>query len=147
MLTRKFPNIHFPSIGNMKIYKFHGKTYYIYLIEKLDKYSERYCDWQIKCDILSLIAKNFYANYDPFYSIEKNFLWNNYYDPLTQKECKEFVESLKKDTSMLNALQTIGVYAAATGTVVDIHNDNVMMRNNKVIVFADPLAFYKKFHK
>ena len=122
-LTKKFPNPHFPMIGNMKLYKHGPEKYHIYLIEKLDPIDET----PDMNDLVSLMD-NYAANWRQF-ELEKFKKW---YEPST-------VDYLETHPKLREALEIIGGYSK--GHMIDIHNKNVMKRTDGTLVITDPLAY------
>lgn len=130
LLTKKFPNLHFPKIENAKILRYNGEKYYVFLIEKLipvtlsdlkieNKIIARNC-----FDSLNKIVKN------PNKSIEDLNL--NLDGRPTLKNL------LEGNKSLIEALRTIG--KNSHGYMIDIHMQNIMKRKDGTLVIIDPLA-------
>ena len=118
-LTRKFPNVHFPRIGNMKV-MFLGpsaRKCYIYLIEKLEEIPTRHSqDWK----------------YDT-YLFSGYIATNEKVDIL--KKCKT---DAVKEQSFVDALTILKHHKK--NFRVDLHNENLMQRKDGTIVIIDPFA-------
>ena len=129
-LIQRFPNRHFPKIGDIKQINFHEKRYYIYTIEKLYKITS----------IPSEIGPDRVANF-----LEKI---TDYPDlPVTELledwrfSTREFKKWAASQPSLIKACQFLGHNAPHAG--IDLHAGNIMQRRDGTIVIADPFAFYQ----
>src|SRR6516165_2742496 len=113
LICRKYPNPHFPKIGNMKYQKIGRYRYYMYMIEKLDEVLEN--------DEIENIAA-FIQDYS------NNLEWS------AEDMLKEYriQDSQYFDKELITACQILGKHAAPSG--IDIHGGNLMMRGNTVII-------------
>jgi len=122
LLASKFPNEHFPKIGNAKIIKVQTMNYRIYAIEKLSpfqdkldaKYIAGFCKWSVKTqDDLQ-----YQLNYG--------------------KQVEESVAGLRGQTAgLISACQILKKYGS--GFHIDIHSNNIMLRG-RTSVITDPFT-------
>jgi hypothetical protein len=128
-LTRKFPNPHFPKIGNMKVitgpqrHTMRGSAlprekFYIYLIEKLEEISYRSdYDWR-----------------DNIYDCKKYIAGELSLDELQ----RELSSSALREQSFIDALTILT--NNNKGFRADLHYENIMQRQNGTLVIIDPYA-------
>ena len=117
LLTRKFPSIYYPKIGNMKVIHADNKKYYIYLIERLTPTTGSF---------RNTYAADFrWIAESPKYDLEELF------------EDKEILKYFKKRPKLVEALRICGTYAGKFR--IDIHKNNIMMRSD-IPVIIDPYA-------
>ena len=120
MLTHKFPNPHFPVIGNMKLVKIGKVSYYVYLIEKLNYNAPN--ELPLTPDIYNYVIKH-----------PEN-------DLSTLSEYTR--EKLKQEPLFLEALRIIG--SNAKKSRIPLHPDlttaNIMKRDDGTLVISDPLS-------
>lgn len=131
LLTKKFPNKHFPNIGNMKLIINKSpknssiKKYYLYLIEKLNPIQE-----SLKYDHLRWALKN-KAMYHSNYSIKE------YKEKYPTSEVTLILNTVPE--SLVNAADIIGKYKKSN-MFLDFHEENFMKRDDGTIVIIDPYA-------
>lgn len=120
MLTKKFPNPHFPKVGNMKLVKVGRYKYYIYLIEKLEFFQSK-SDIGIPTFVMNDILRNPY---------EANMY--------VQNLDSEYQKWLAARPKFLEALVIIGTNSH--GYEEDLCVSNLMQRKDGTIVITDPLT-------
>jgi len=121
-LTRRFPNIHFPRIGNMKVYKTSPKStkkYYIYLIEKLEEISNSY---------------TYASNWRNDVRLFSSYVWGR----CDIEELKNTEGDLGREKLFIDALTILK--ENKNEFRVDLHNENLMQRTDGTIVIIDPYA-------
>ena len=126
-LTRKFPNIHFPKIGNMKVYKHYNEKYYVYLIERLYPIQLSSEKLQQLLSALQVIANN------PDKSFEQ---LQDYYNINLLRTVRYYINNKPE---LINAANIIGKYKTNKNRL-DFSFQNVMSRDDGTIVITDPLA-------
>jgi hypothetical protein len=116
-LTRKFPNPHFPKIGNAKFINIGKERYRVYAIEKLQPFKEHW-------DARSIAA------FCKVTVTEKEDLQT------TLKYAKRF-DLGDQEESLITACDILRKYNQ--GYYVDIHTNNIMLRG-ETIVIIDPFS-------
>ena len=116
LLTHKFPNIHFPKIGNAKFTKIGNFNYYIYLIEKLKL---------ILPDQTAVTISDFC-----------NAAASQWYSPIQDVIAQFSFEEFPVDKELAAALRILGKYKKKCR--LDIHENNVMQRADGTLVIIDP---------
>ncbi|VVC05190.1 Uncharacterised protein [uncultured archaeon] len=136
LLTRKFPNPHFPKIGNMKYFHLKGKInhYHVYLIEKLHQIPSTYT-WYAEYTVFKMITL---AAKDS----DSKELEEALEDAKDTSHVKggTIYEYLQKNPKFLDALRIIGICASRNKFSIDLHTENIMARNDGTFVLTDPLA-------
>lgn len=139
-LTKKFPNPHFPNIGNMKVIKIgqskYARKYYVYLIETLHEVTN-----------YPRIDKNFpfcypcqAVLYNPATPLKEITYLNR--SAKKQKIPASAINYFKQNPKFLEALRILGWYHK--NFQFDLHNENMMQRSDRTIVIIDP---YKPSNK
>lgn len=122
LIAAKFPNEHFPKIGNAKIFKVGSDNYRMYAIEKLKPFEyteERHI-------IANLCRWSASTKEDTQQQLS---YW---------KEFENMIPTLKEQTNgLISACQILQKYNK--GFFVDIHYNNIMLRNNTVVI-TDPFT-------
>jgi len=143
-LTRKFPNTHFPKIGNAKVMSIKtdiGKDkFYIYAIERLYPLKDDLgVTVSALCKGIASEARN--QNVDPNADYFKDWCDRKMdlitdYDPVFAKQFSKQFESF------MVASLILGKYAR--GYYLDLHSKNIMKREDGTIVISDPYGGIKK---
>jgi hypothetical protein len=120
-LIRKYPNKHFPKISDLKRMEIDGSLYYIYLIEKLSEFIHPYA-YSI-ANGLNIIAK---YNPAPKY----------FYSYMNENQIK----FLLKQPELIKAARILGKHHGRH--FMDIHKQNIMVRNDGTLVIIDPYAVF-----
>jgi len=147
ILTHKFPNKHFPVIGNAKILTDdNGNKYHLYVMEKLyklDRTESRYFNNNFRLFSTFMNAMNWYdTDKLTIPVIRKTFEFINDENSNGSNFDKDtFKDFLRKNKSLIEALGTVAKYGKGQ---FDIHGDNIMKREDGTLVVIDPLAFYDK---
>lgn len=132
--AKKFPNIHFPMIGEMKQFKYKNKIYYIYLIEKLYPIGNKAYDYAPDINdltsafILNLRSKKPKSDEEVYkdFVLDDNSLSNIFKkQPTLIRACKSLANCYK---------------ASSIRLVIDIHEGNIMKRKDGTIVVIDPFS-------
>jgi len=145
ILTHKFPNKHFPVIGNAKLINMDGLKYHIYLIERLEKLDYQYHDI---IDLLAYSIDLFENSKDVIEYVDALIMSNLKYDKFPdlsdeqKKEDKAYrLEKWKRflisNTGLIDSL--LVVKDAKHGSL-DIKPSNFMQRKDGTIVITDPVA-------
>lgn len=125
-LVKSHPNPHFPKIGKMQTFEVYDDTYYVYLIEKLEK-----IEIGEAIELSSVYESIVRAARMGNDSAIKNHV----------AKFKKFGNKAKKyklDDSLIDALILIGKMSG--DHVLDLHEENIMMRKDGTIVITDPLS-------
>lgn len=133
-LTRKFPNPHFPKIGNMKVIKSKvGKEkFYVYLIEKLEEVSIRNTsEWKAFTRILNKYISG-------QYSLEEaeQYTIKLYGGEIDSEIVQQHLSSIKNNFTFLQALDILLKHQKNFS--VDVHYENIMQRKDGTLVIIDP---------
>ncbi|VVC05189.1 Uncharacterised protein [uncultured archaeon] len=116
LLTRKFPNPHFPRIGDMKIFNFQHQRYYMFMIEKLED-GNIPPEWKYFRDV---------GTWKHTSVLKKNLL-------LLPKRTQQYFQ---ENPSLVDALEIISTYRH--GYKLDIFPSNIMFRKDGTLVIVDP---------
>jgi hypothetical protein len=122
LIAAKFPNEHFPKIGNAKIVKVGKENYRIYAIEKLKPVENQgegrviasFCKWSVE------------TTDDLQYQMKHGL------------QMESGIPELKGQTAgLITACQILRKYSK--GFFIDIHYKNIMARNNTIVI-TDPFT-------
>ena len=122
-LTRKFPNIHFPKIGDAKVIKVKNQKYYVYLIEKLEEVNSASVG-----DIADFLR-------------DMAMSWSKLDNDLRYAGALYVSDSYPEidlTPELQQATKIIGKYSYQFR--LDMHPGNIMKRNDGTIVIIDPYA-------
>lgn len=148
-LTKKFPNIHFPKIGNAKIITVDKTKYFVYAIEKLFKFEEavditniaQLCDHLIDSSGVGVSAIKNLNTKDLVTYIEEYPKQFDY--PARIVESFLFLlENYPSFESQFNTLiNACNILAKNQRSFFnDIHDGNIMRRQDGTIVISDPFS-------
>ena len=128
-LTRKFPNIHFPKIGDAKVIMVEKYKYYLYMVEKLKELP------QVRAGVLEAICSIAENNYYDGKDVSLNELL---------KEVHKFYEVDVReagiDEEFLRALDIIFEYHG--NNILDLHDANFMQRTDGTPIIIDPYVYW-----
>ena len=123
------PNVHFPRISDLKSMNIDGHEFYVYLIERLKPIADSHRALII-ANLLSWIARG-----DSPSEI-KNMLFNLEWFP-------DF-EEISNSEDLMQAIVLVGNAARQHRFVLDIHQDNIMIRPDGTVVITDPYVLNTK---
>ena len=129
-ISKKFPNRHFLKVGDTKVIEFNGRPYYIYTLEKLYPVTSLPAGLEVfsAARFLEWVADH------PWASIAE-FLLGRFNPSNT------LIQWVQNHPSLIKACQILGKNKLRV--TIDIHEDNIMQRNDGTIVIVDPFSYYR----
>jgi hypothetical protein len=125
-LTKKLNSPYLPKIHDRKYFTKDGKTYYIYLIEKLEE-----CDPALANDINTVAREIEYIPQEIFDAEELKFV---------KEDNRNIDEDYPRLIDLIVTLTYRGHELMGLGGIVEIAQDNIMQREDGTPVIIDPYA-------
>lgn len=132
-LIHRRRNKHFPRISDKQQLSFASYNYNIYLIEKLIKIPEPYC--QYYSSIISAIMRLYHEEMNPSLKMVLDYLQKNYFTKREFQKGKQFILS---NPDLVKAAAILGTAQKYHKLYNDLHAKNIMKRDDGTIVIIDP---------
>lgn len=138
-LIKRNRNKHFPRISDVQQIYIDKKPYFIYLIEKLEPIPEPY-NKNYSSFLSDVIDVFMYSDKEPinFFKLFKTL--RDEYSHDNEEEVKDRELYLRKNPALIKAAQILGLAAKNSSKYIgiDIHEHNIMERNDGTIIIVDP---------
>jgi len=134
LITHKYNNPHFPKITNVRRIQYEGRTFFIYLIEKLYPVPYHYLT-----DNVMIALGNIAAGYESFDDALNSSRVTGL--PGLREKLTEYFKAFPKLVEAAEIIKNSGVNIAQSKKHrIDMHNGNFMRRADGTLVITDPLC-------